>query len=163
MFESLRPDHYEALSAAPLVSPSVLNLNRTSLFDSGEISCYSKQCAGCPSQPAFFFSIAKLKIIILTAQEIISNIVDLYKHDLRPWGVGYSGGKDSIMLASLIFTAAEQIPTEKRNKEIVIGVRSCIKVNVIKWINWFYPIGSNSVADDRSLCLKPRNSFRYLA
>jgi len=35
-------------------------------------------------------------------QEIRSNLRDLYLEDPRPWLVGFSGGKDSTMLALLV-------------------------------------------------------------
>ena len=36
-------------------------------------------------------------------QEIKDALRQLYLEDKRPWLVGFSGGKDSTMLASLIF------------------------------------------------------------
>jgi DNA sulfur modification protein DndC len=38
-------------------------------------------------------------------QEIRASLEQLYREDERPWLVGFSGGKDSTMLASLIFDA----------------------------------------------------------
>jgi DNA sulfur modification protein DndC len=38
-------------------------------------------------------------------QEIKASLQQLYLEDERPWLVGFSGGKDSTMLASLIFDA----------------------------------------------------------
>ena len=43
-------------------------------------------------------------------QEIKSSLQQLYLEDERPWLVGFSGGKDSTMLASLIFDAVLAIP-----------------------------------------------------
>jgi DNA sulfur modification protein DndC len=40
------------------------------------------------------------------------SLQELYLEDKRPWLVGFSGGKDSTMLASLIFDADRSIPTE---------------------------------------------------
>jgi hypothetical protein len=39
-------------------------------------------------------------------QEIKASLHELYLEDERPWLVGFSGGKDSTMLASLIFDVA---------------------------------------------------------
>ncbi len=44
----------------------------------------------------------------------------LYLQDERPWLVGFSGGKDSSMVASLIFEVVISLPPEKRTKPIAI-------------------------------------------
>jgi DNA sulfur modification protein DndC len=44
-----------------------------------------------------------------TYQEIKNSLVDLYTSDQRPWLVGFSGGKDSTMLASLLFEAVLKV------------------------------------------------------
>lgn len=55
---------------------------------------------------------------------MIQNILDalqrLYTMDERPWVVGYSGGKDSTMIAELVFDAIKALPPEKRTKEVCI-------------------------------------------
>jgi len=53
-------------------------------------------------------------------QEIRTCLRQLYLEDERPWLVGFSGGKDSTMLASLIFDAVLSIPTEQRKKPISV-------------------------------------------
>ena len=35
-------------------------------------------------------------------EDIIKEIMIVYKHDSRPWLIGYSGGKDSTLLVSLV-------------------------------------------------------------
>jgi len=52
--------------------------------------------------------------------EIKDSLRKLYLEDERPWLVGYSGGKDSTMLASLIFDTVLHIPSVKRKKPISI-------------------------------------------
>src|ERR1700682_3109067 len=52
--------------------------------------------------------------------EIAANLQRLYLDDARPWLVGFSGGKDSTMLASLIFELVAEIPLEKRTKPIAV-------------------------------------------
>ena len=52
--------------------------------------------------------------------EIISEITKVYLHDNRPWLIGYSGGKDSTLLVSLVFQAIAQIPEKKRTKKTYI-------------------------------------------
>ena len=37
-------------------------------------------------------------------ESIIDEMMYVYKHDNRPWLIGYSGGKDSSLLVSLTIT-----------------------------------------------------------
>jgi DNA sulfur modification protein DndC len=53
-------------------------------------------------------------------QDIKPSLIQLYVNDERPWLVGFSGGKDSTMLASLIFDAVLSVPAEKRTKAISV-------------------------------------------
>ena len=53
-------------------------------------------------------------------QDIKASLRQLYLEDERPWLVGFSGGKDSTMLASLIFDAVLSIPAEQRKKPISV-------------------------------------------
>jgi DNA sulfur modification protein DndC len=52
--------------------------------------------------------------------DILKNIQDLYLNDTRPWLVGFSGGKDSTMLASLVFSTVLSVPSSQRNKPVTI-------------------------------------------
>lgn len=52
--------------------------------------------------------------------EIITLLTRLYLEDGRPWLIGFSGGKDSTMLASLIFEAVFAIEPDKRIKPITV-------------------------------------------
>ena len=52
--------------------------------------------------------------------DIKSSLRQLYLDDPRPWLVGFSGGKDSTMLASLIVEVVVGIPEEQRKKPIAI-------------------------------------------
>ena len=52
--------------------------------------------------------------------EIKDSLRELYLADSRPWLVGFSGGKDSTLVASLIFDTVQSIPAEQRKKEIAI-------------------------------------------
>jgi DNA sulfur modification protein DndC len=51
-------------------------------------------------------------------KDIKDSLNQLYVEDERPWLVGFSGGKDSTMLASLIFEAVLSIPPGERKKPI---------------------------------------------
>ncbi|MBM2806245.1 MAG: hypothetical protein HW419_4138, partial [Deltaproteobacteria bacterium] len=53
-------------------------------------------------------------------QDIKTSLCELYLSDERPWLVGFSGGKDSTMLASLIFDAVLSVPPDKRKKPISV-------------------------------------------
>ncbi len=53
-------------------------------------------------------------------QEIKKSLRQLYMEDNRPWLVGFSGGKDSTMLASLVFDAVLSLPTAERTKQISV-------------------------------------------
>jgi DNA sulfur modification protein DndC len=55
-----------------------------------------------------------------TYQDIKSTLRQLYTEDDRPWLVGFSGGKDSTMLASLIFDTVLSLPLDKRIKPISV-------------------------------------------
>lgn len=53
-------------------------------------------------------------------QESKNSLRKLYMEDERPWLVGFSGGKDSTMLAALIFDAVLAVPAEMRKKPIAV-------------------------------------------
>ncbi len=42
-------------------------------------------------------------------EDIIKEIMIVYKHDSRPWLIGYSGGKDSTLLVSLVYEAMQRL------------------------------------------------------
>ncbi len=42
-------------------------------------------------------------------EEIIKEMMIVYKHDERPWLIGYSGGKDSTLLVSLVYEAIKRL------------------------------------------------------
>lgn len=53
-------------------------------------------------------------------QDILDSLRLLYTMDTRPWVVGYSGGKDSTMIVSLIYELVMALSPEKRIKEICV-------------------------------------------
>jgi DNA sulfur modification protein DndC len=53
-------------------------------------------------------------------QDITGSLRQLYLEDGRPWLVGFSGGKDSTMLASLIFDVVLSVPAEQRKKAVSV-------------------------------------------
>ena len=50
----------------------------------------------------------------------IKNIQNVYLSDNRPWIIGFSGGKDSTVVLSLIYSAINLLEKEKRHKEIFV-------------------------------------------
>lgn len=53
-------------------------------------------------------------------QEIRDSLRDLYLNDPRPWLVGFSGGKDSTLVAALIFETVLALPPEQRTKPTAV-------------------------------------------
>lgn len=53
-------------------------------------------------------------------EDIIQEMMMVYRHDSRPWLIGYSGGKDSTLLVSLVFQAVSRIPEEERTKKVYV-------------------------------------------
>lgn len=52
--------------------------------------------------------------------QIVESLRSLYLADERPWFVGYSGGKDSTMLASVVFEALRGIEQASRKKDVYV-------------------------------------------
>ena len=53
-------------------------------------------------------------------EDIIQEMITVYQHDDRPWLIGYSGGKDSTLLVSLVFQAVSRLMPEERTKKVHI-------------------------------------------
>lgn len=53
-------------------------------------------------------------------EHIVNEIIMVYKHDNRPWLIGYSGGKDSSLLVSLVYEAITRIDEQERTKKVYI-------------------------------------------
>lgn len=65
-------------------------------------------------------------------QDIKNSLRQLYLEDNRPWLVGFSGGKDSTMLASLVFDAALSVPPAERTKPIsVVWTDTRVEISAI--------------------------------
>lgn len=52
--------------------------------------------------------------------EIIEEMKLVYKHDRRPWMIGFSGGKDSTLLCCLVFEMLKQLEPDEINKKVYI-------------------------------------------
>lgn len=53
-------------------------------------------------------------------EDIIEEMSLVYNHDRRPWMIGFSGGKDSTLLCSLVFEMLKRLPESSRNKSVYI-------------------------------------------
>lgn len=55
-------------------------------------------------------------------EDIIREIMVVYTHDERPWLIGYSGGKDSTLLVSLVYEAVKRLKMagSKMNKKVYV-------------------------------------------
>lgn len=62
----------------------------------------------------------KLNDKFIVFEEIIEEMTYVYKHDDRPWLIGYSGGKDSSLLVSLVVETVSRLPELERTKKIFI-------------------------------------------
>jgi len=53
-------------------------------------------------------------------EDIIEEMQMVYEHDRRPWMIGFSGGKDSTLLCSLVMEMLQRLPVENRNKTVYV-------------------------------------------
>ena len=51
-------------------------------------------------------------------EDLVGGILRAYRDDSQnyPWIVGFSGGKDSTLVAHLVFDAVMQVPPRRRNR-----------------------------------------------
>ena len=68
---------------------------------------------------------------------IMSEIIEQYEADERPWIVGFSGGKDSTTLLQLVFYALRKLPKENLKKEIHVLCNDTLVENpaVVRYID----------------------------
>ena len=52
--------------------------------------------------------------------DLVREIQAIYAADDRPWIIGFSGGKDSTCVLSLIYSAIQQLPSSQRHKHIYV-------------------------------------------
>lgn len=73
---------------------------------------------------------------------IIEQMALVYKHDSRPWMIGYSGGKDSTLLCQLTFEMLESLAPEERKKKVYIVTSDTMVENPVvpteKWCGISY-------------------------
>lgn len=78
-------------------------------------------------------------------EDIIKEIMVVYKHDSRPWLIGYSGGKDSTLLVSLVYEAAQRLKAlgDDLNKTIYVITSDTMVENPI--VKNYMHTSSNSI------------------
>ena len=54
------------------------------------------------------------------ALDLIQEIQNLYLENDKPWVIGFSGGKDSTTVLSLIYVALTRLPEKQRHKHIYV-------------------------------------------
>ena len=72
-----------------------------------------------------------------TIDNLSCEIQELYIADDIPWIVGYSGGKDSTTVLSLVWKAIQELPKEQRQKEVhVISTDTLVENPIVAaWVN----------------------------
>lgn len=53
-------------------------------------------------------------------EDIIQEMALVYRHDKRPWLIGYSGGKDSTLLCCLVMEMLQRLDSYQRHKTVYI-------------------------------------------
>lgn len=78
-------------------------------------------------------------------EDIIKEIMVVYKHDERPWLIGYSGGKDSTLLVSLVYEAVKRLKEAgaKLSKKVYIITSDTMVENPI--VKNYMHSSSNSI------------------
>src|SRR5690554_1266134 len=70
--------------------------------------------------------------------DLVREIQNIYQADDRPWIIGFSGGKDSTCVLSLIYAAIQQLPKNELHKHIYVVssdtlVETPVVVDMIKY------------------------------
>ena len=91
-----------------------------------------------------------------TVSELIEEIQLLYKSDNIPWIVGYSGGKDSTAVLSLVWRAVTSLPENERHKKVhVISTDTLVENPIVaNWVSHSLKTMSKA-ATEQSIPLEP--------
>ncbi|MBL4575890.1 MAG: DNA phosphorothioation system sulfurtransferase DndC, partial [Opitutaceae bacterium] len=90
--------------------------------------------------------------------DIVEEIKTLYLADQRPWIIGFSGGKDSTTILSLVYCALLQLPKEKLSKHIYVVssdtlVETPVVVDMI--LSVLDTINAQAIADNLPITAHP--------
>lgn len=73
--------------------------------------------------------------------EIIEEMKLVYKHDQRPWMIGFSGGKDSTLLCCLVFEMLMQLKPEEITKKVyIVSSDTMVENPIVK--NYMYDMST---------------------
>lgn len=91
-----------------------------------------------------------------TVSELIEEIQLLYKSDNIPWIVGYSGGKDSTAVLSLVWRAVTGLPENERHKRVhVISTDTLVENPIVaNWVSHSLKTMAKA-AEEQSIPLEP--------
>ena len=91
-----------------------------------------------------------------TVSDLIEEIQLLYKSDNIPWIVGYSGGKDSTAVLSLVWRAVTSLPENERHKKVhVISTDTLVENPIVaNWVSHSLKTMSKA-ATEQSIPLEP--------
>ncbi len=90
--------------------------------------------------------------------DIVEEIKTLYLSDQRPWIIGFSGGKDSTTILSLVYCALLQLPKEKLSKHIyVVSSDTLVETPVVveMILSVLDTINTQAVADNLPISAHP--------
>ncbi len=87
-------------------------------------------------------------------EDIIQEIMTVYMHDARPWLIGYSGGKDSTLLVSLVYEAVQRMKGQNINlnkKIYVITSDTMVENPIVKRYMHFSSERINTAAGEANI------------
>jgi DNA sulfur modification protein DndC len=53
-------------------------------------------------------------------KDLVAEVQDIYLADKRPWIIGFSGGKDSTCILSIIFSALQLLNSAQLHKQVYV-------------------------------------------
>ena len=103
------------------------------------------------SKSAFYESSVKSVI-----DNHLAEIQEIYLSDQVPWVIGYSGGKDSTAVLQLVWMAIQQLPEEKRHKNVYVITNDTLVENpvVALWVDTSLAI-MKKAAEEQGLPIIP--------
>lgn len=115
------------------------------------------------SKEKFIFStpqqmIDELEIAGRSVRSLVDEIQSIYVADEKPWIIGFSGGKDSTTVLSLIYSALQELPEDKRTKPIYVVssdtlVETPVVINMVDQV--LDAINSNALTDKLPMSAHP--------
>ena len=93
-----------------------------------------------------------------TIENLVGEIQAPYEADEIPWVVGYSGGKDSTAIAQLVWYALEELPAERRHKNVHVICSDTLVENpvVAAWVGRSLD-SMTKTADEKNLPISAHN------